>query len=283
MRWIHFVLFGLAAGILSWNESFGQAAESGKRAPGLEPIFAMDGTNGTQRLMTESEMQFGKINPQSARVVFWAAVTNSWPAGLVPLFAVEKGGAFKLRRLPVPGQGNFSDPLFFGLPPEDEPESAKIAGRWDCQAIRGSGSKEYVSWDLSADAGVVAGRFDQNTQYRFAYVTGGSFRSNRFELRVEYIQDHYLLQGDWRDGKLAGEWQHLGGAERGAWEAERAPSAIPSHGAIAALYEWRRESDGARRYALEEARLEEGWKRAAKPLCRVWRAEEQKQPGLRSD
>ena len=136
---------------------------------------------------------------------------------------------------------------------------------------RVNGSLEYPAWELAIEADQVSGRFDQNTQYRFAYLTGGTFRSNRIELRAEYLDAVYLLTGDWRDGKLQGQWRRDDDSERGTWEASRAKVQPPASKAIVPLYEWRRVADDAPRYPLEGAPMEPGWKRAPRPLCRVWR------------
>ena len=128
-------------------------------------------------------------------VAFLAVCTNDWPAGLVPVFAIERNHRVELRRRPLRGQENACEPLFFALPPEHEPEASKLAGHWDCVAIRGDGSKDFPAWELALEADTVSGRFDQNTQYRYAYIMGGTFRSNRLELRVEHGNDAYRLTG----------------------------------------------------------------------------------------
>ena len=213
-----------------------------------------------------------KLEARLDGAAFLAVCTNEWPAGLVPVFAVEKPGRIELRRVPPRGLENDSEPLFLALPPENEPDAAKVAGRWICRATRGDGSEPYLGWDLAIDGERVAGRFDQSSEYRFAYIAGGTFRSNQLELRVEYTMSVYTLLGEWREGRLKGLWQHSDGSEHGTWEASREPAQIPSSAGAVALYEWRRASDDARRYALEGETLENGWKRAPQPLCRVWRA-----------
>jgi hypothetical protein len=53
---------------------------------------------------------------------------------------------------------------------------------------------------------------------------------------------------------------------------EKLPVQIRSSAGAVALYEWRRASDGARRYELEGEAPDKGWERTARPLCRVWQA-----------
>jgi hypothetical protein len=192
----------------------------------------------------------------------------------VPVFAVENASRVELRRRPARGQENFSEPLFFALPGPDEPEASKIAGRWECRATRDERAKSYLAWELAVEGEKVAGRFDQDTDYRFAFITGGTFRSNLLELRIEHMQNRYLLTGQWDKGKLHGEWQRDDQSERGTWEAERPREnklGPDKRRTTSGLYEWRRVSDNARRYALEDQFKDAGWERSLQPLCHVWR------------
>jgi hypothetical protein len=237
----------------------------------LSPVYRIEHAGGDDRFATECDL----VKPRSgSNLAFYAVCTNVWPPGLVPIFAVENGRRLELRRRPARGQENFSEPLFFALPNPNEPEASKIAGRWDCRATRDERAKSYLSWELAIEGEMISGRFDQDTDYRFAFITGGTFRSNRLELRVEHMQNRYLLTGKWEKEKLRGDWQRDDQSERGTWEAER-----PREGKLAAdkhqmtwgLYEWRRVSDNARRYALDGQFKDPGWERSSQPLCHVWR------------
>jgi hypothetical protein len=241
----------------------------------LEPVFRLKPVDGNQRLITRVEFGFKKLQSELDAKAFRAVVTNDWPTGLVPLFAIEGKNGFELRRLPARGQENFSEPLFFALPPEHEPAAERIAGRWECVASREPNSKDYFAWELAVESEKVSGRFDQNTEYRYPYITAGSFRSNRLELRVEYIQDAYLLEGDWNEGSLSGKWRRSDDSEGGTWQATRESARPPTPAGGVALYEWRRAADGKRRYAVAGEELESGWERSPHPLCRVWPAEEE--------
>lgn len=231
----------------------------------LQRVYCIKG-----KLITSEDFDFRKLKPQIEGVAFHAVVTNTWPAGLVPIFAVEKTNTFELRRRPGRGKENATEPLFFALPPEDEPEATKLAGRWELEAVRYSGSKEWPVWELAIEGDKVSGRFDQNTDYRFAYLMGGTFRSNTLELRVEYINDAYLITGHWQDGKMKGRWRRADDSEEGPWEGTRSPTKLPSNKRTAALYEWHRVSDNSRRYVIETEKAGPEWERAARPLCRVW-------------
>lgn len=238
----------------------------------MQPVFPFKEPGGKQRLVTSQELGFEKLKPRLGSPVFLAVITNEWPTGLVPVFAVEKAHGVELRRRGLAGEENSSEPLFFALPSEDEPDAAKVAGRWECRAVRNADSRNFLVWELAAEMERISGRFDQATEYRVAFITGGTFRSNRLELRVEYLRDAYVLTGDWREGKLKGDWHRTDDEERGTWEATREVARPTPRGEIVRLYEWRRASDSARHYAVEGEQMAADWERSPRPLCRVWRA-----------
>src|SRR5688572_23055678 len=62
--------------------------EQSQTALVLEPIHRVDGSNSTQRLVPRSYLKFEQIKPNG--VAFHAVFTNEWPAGLVPIFEVER-------------------------------------------------------------------------------------------------------------------------------------------------------------------------------------------------
>jgi len=228
-----------------------------------QPIYRLK-----YKLITNEDFDFRKLQPDLEGVAFHAVVTNTWPAGLVPIFAVDNTNTFELRRRPRRGKENATEPLFFALPPQDEPDASKLAGRWDLEAVRYAGSKEWPIIELAIEDEKVSGRFEQNTDYRFAHLMGGTFSSNLLDLRVEYINDAYFLQGTWQGGTLKGRWRRADNSEEGPWEGTRPAAKLPSNTNVAGLYEWRRGE--LRRYALESEKVNSDWQRAARPLCRVW-------------
>jgi hypothetical protein len=237
----------------------------------LRAVYRLKPVADKQQFITADDYEFKKRQADIEHVAFVAVCTNNWPAGLVPIFAVEKTNRIELRRRPALGQENSSEPLFYALPPTDEPEAAKLAGRWDCLGIRGTGTKEFFGWDLAIEGEKVAGRFDQFTDFRFGRIAGGTFRSNQLELRIEYLMDAYVVKGTWRDGKLKGDWTRVDESENGTWEATRPPAMFPTSTDLVTLYEWRRPTDDARRYFIEGEKPVGDWQRAARPLCRVWK------------
>ena len=254
--------------LVAWMGSFSALAVHGQTAPQLEPLFFEQDKDGQERIVARAPSATSTSAP-----AFRAVVSSDWPAGLVPVFAVVDGASFQLRRLPSAGQETSTEPLFFALPPQDEPHAASIAGRWSCVSTNARGGRNYPQWELAVDGERLAGRFAPDGEYRVAFITGGTFRSNRFELNAEYGHDRYVLAGRWRNGNLAGTWRQTDQDEHGVWEATRPepPPPFPQGTNLVALYEWRRGNE--RRYSTE-TNLSAGWQRAARPLCRVWRRAE---------
>ena len=237
-------------------------------APLLEPVYRWTETNGCERFATREQLHLDKRSVTNTPPAFLAVPPGQcWP-GLVPLFGVELEERCELRRRPLRGQENFTDPVFFALPLEDETVAPKMAGRWEVTATRGTGTDAWFQWELTAEGDKLYGRFDQNADYRVAHLTGGTFRSNQVELAIEYMQNKYALTGEWREGKLRGAWRETEDAEHGRWEATRVPQALPQPaGELVPLHEWKRE--GVRRYSIESPG--DGWTNSLRPLCRVWR------------
>jgi hypothetical protein len=239
----------------------------------LQPIFRLRAEGTRQRLVTADELAAQRLQARLEAIAFRAVVTNVWLPGLVPLFRVEQAHGFELRRRPPRQEEPFLEPLFLALPTADETDTARVAGHWECRAIRGDGSRAWLAWELAVEGHEVAGRFDPTTEYRFGSITGGTFRGGHLELNVAYNADRYVLTGFWENGNLRGRWRHTADTEHGTWEASRAADEVrpPTDAELAPLYEWTRRADGARRYALADEPVEPGWERSARPLCRVWR------------
>jgi hypothetical protein len=236
-----------------------------------QPVYRLKSIIDKQPFITADDYDFSKRRIDIEAVAFLAVCTNGWPAGLVPVYAVEKTNRVELRRRPALGQENSSEPLFFALPPDDESEATKVAGRWECLSVGDTGSRQFFGWDLAVEGENVAGRFDQFTDFRFARIAGGSFRSNTLQLRIEYMDAVYIVKGVWEAGKYKGHWTRAGESDHGTWEATRPMVTLPISTNTVALYEWRRLPDNARRYLPEGQKPGAAWQRNARPLCRVWK------------
>lgn len=207
--------------------------------------------------------------------LFLAVQSSTWPEGLVPVFEVEKAGQIMLRRHPLRGQENVGDPLFFGLPLESEPEVSRISGSWECTATNAFRSKSHFGWELAMDGERLSGRFQQGTDFRFAFIIGATFQSNRLDMTVEYIADRYRVWGTWNEGRLLGRWKHSENNDEGTWEASRPQPRpiLPDKRRTALLHEWRKNSgqEFLRQYRTDGGEsLAPGWSRHEPALCRVW-------------
>lgn len=208
-------------------------------------------------------------SPESAgfRVV---VAEGAWPSGLVPVFAVGASNGICLRRRPEVGQEGVSEPLFFALPPEGEAEVTRVAGSWKARFGHPDGRDRRLRLDLAVEGGQVSARFDPGSDYRFATLDPGTWRSNRVCLPVAYLGERYLLEAEWRGGRWLGTWMQQPPGDRGTWVAEPdTPVAVPADVGTRSLRVWSR-PDGARRYRCEGEDPGPGWERARAPLCRVW-------------
>ncbi|MBI1839439.1 MAG: hypothetical protein HYR88_01110 [Verrucomicrobia bacterium] len=268
--------------LLPLNPARSAAAAAADRA-GPEVAFKVitvyERATGSNRFDLFVPSTRDEASPQLAttRPVCRALLTSDWPAGPVPLFWVELARGFELRRRPLKGQENFTAPLFHAIAPANDLLAPQIAGLWSVTATNAQRVRHMPPMELGWDGERIFGRFDQNTDYRFAYLTGGALRSNVVQISVEYINDKYWLEGTWRPGRMDGRFSRLDGDDAGVWNATRRPRDSAPHvaGRLRPLFVWTRASDGAQRYALEGFQ-EPGWTRAVAPLCQAWEVEPQR-------
>lgn len=276
------ILAGWAIALGLWIYS-GQSAELGKWATitcQAQPSGAFQWTSipSSDLLRSKTPAKDGS-NPTP---LFRAWVSPQWPPGLVPIFAIEKDDRWELRRKPLKGQENFSNPIFFALPRKEEVDTKDWVGRWDLVATNATGTTHHVAMEWIVEDGHLGGRLDQNTDYRFAFLHDGFCRSNRVELKIDYIQDHYILTGERRGSKLVGTWAQTDHSDGGHWVAERprstAEKAFQEDSESVPLYEWKRRTDDLRWYGTQKPVFPDAglWERTETPLCRVWRVDSQK-------
>ncbi len=202
--------------------------------------------------------------------VFRAVTARHWPAGLVPIFSVSRRGRVELRRFPPAGQEGLTEPLFFAVCPENEGTDPRILGRWECRAQYSDGAEEFFYFEFTAQGDRVVGRFDVETDFRFASVERGRLTPNGIDLEVRYIAAEYLLKGTWDDSALQGTWKHRSEEEHGTWRAERLGKA-PSWDRAGLLPLWvYRDSEKRLRYRVGDEAVDPTWERISEPLCWVW-------------
>jgi hypothetical protein len=249
----------------------GEAAES-RKPVGPVTFFRGTAPDASERIGDRISLRHANVTPSSLQPHFDALPPDEWWHGLVAVYGVQRNNQFRLFRQPPPGEENLVDPLFFALPRADGRDGAHVAGTWRCTATRSGSSDAWFVWNLTTDNEIVAGRFDPSSEYRVASVRGGTFRTNRIEVIVEYSNETYRLAGELRHNKLAGTWETTDKEQRGQWEGTRV--SLPTHrlppGDVVPLVEWVRATDGARRYVAGTNSPGRGWSPSPEPICRVW-------------
>lgn len=222
---------------------------------------------------TGTHWVLGKTNVPGAVRVCRLVPPSGGGTGLVPLFVVERQEVRTLRRLPPKGQEQQFDPIAFVLPLETEPDVGAVSGRWRVVSKREDGSVHRLTWEMAAAGKRVSGRFDPDTDYRFAQITDGTLIEGRLEFRVEYIEDRYQVRGEVSPDGWSGTWQRPDGSEKGQWSSTRVqaekPAQLPSR--AVALWEWRK-SDSPEVWYGVEGQVPEGtgWDRNEPALGRAW-------------
>lgn len=215
----------------------------------------------------------GTTNVPGAFRVCGVVPPGGGAVGLVPLFMVERQGIDTLRRLPPKGQEQQFDPIGFVLPLETEQAAGAVSGRWRVVSKKEDGAVHRLTWEMAAAGKVVSGRFDPDTDYRFAHITDGSLVEGRLGFRVEYIEDRYQVTGVAGGDGWSGTWQRPDGSEKGQWTATRVPAEkeveLPSR--AVGLWEWRQPGTPKVWYGVEgQAPGGTGWARTEPALGRVW-------------
>lgn len=251
-----------------------QASMPKQRHKPVQPelFYRVDDAKGQERVLAARTLERERARLRDSTKLFYAVHSERWPAGLVPVFEMAEGKGFALKRLPVAGEEKSSEPLFFALPLEDESEASILCGQWEFTAVRND-STSLTSLQVTYARGEVSARFDQNTDYGFAQLNRGTFQNNELTLTVQYISDSYLLRGKWDGRILTGQWKAQEESEHGTWRATQEPKNFsPPSGAVR-LFEWRRPSDGALRYATEQEVMLDEWQKNPDAICRVWKVQ----------
>lgn len=241
--------------------------------PPFVEIIQVTQTNRSHAWINANQTNLPAFRDLEQRTRWLAVDPSHWRPGLVPIFAVERHGITELRRRPPRGQENFSDPLFLALPAVTETESAALAGRWHVRAEGADSQRHQLTWELTSEDGQVAGRFDPNSEYRFAFVTSGTWRSNRLELLVDYVNEHFTLVGALAGGKLGGSWTKSDDSQSGTWTADRLGDPLTKTSEtfqLIELFVWTTEGEPSPHYGDRPPDAHRPWKKSARPLCRVW-------------
>ncbi len=255
-----FAGYGLCLGLALSGLRAGADSSKGASTNALVALEWADTASGAFRDVRES----------AGRGHFRARTGRGWPSGWVPVFVVPHDTGNELRRTPPRGLEADATPVFFALPASDESGSAEISGRWEVRAERSDGSRLRFSLELAAHRGSLLGRFDPDTDYRFARLTGGTWNTGSMTGRVEYIQDRFELRARRFGNRLSGRWRNEEGSEDAGWTAERPdPEPAMPPGTVVDLLGWTG-PNGTRTWKLRSTPPGPGWSPDTEALCRVW-------------
>lgn len=234
------------------------------------PVYRMRGTDGEicylMREGVEAQNGWEKI----AEVSFFAVPPDRRREGLIPIFAHTENGSVNLRREPHTGTSDVGQPLFYGLPLEEQ-----LTGTWRCKAKDQDGSEYPFILELKLEGAEVKG----NSPDGMLVITKGRFKDGKLELNLKNKEDQvtYTLTARLKPGKLTGEWKQNDTGEIGTWEGEREKDRSNfvqqqlSSPAVVPLYEYRRRDGSAYFYSPEPDLKDEALQRSTEPICRVWR------------
>jgi len=284
------LLLAIAGMLASLNLDPGRAATVSNAVLPRLTVGIITNVAGSERL-TVLDSPARVAAADRSPLVFQAIPPDTiWPAGWVPIFAIEVKGSVTLARLPPVGEAHTAEPLFFALPPAQESGAAAVAGTWICRATHPDGQRKTLGFDLAVEGMQVAGRFDPGSDYRFASINQGTLHSHTptagfaLTLEVEWVGRLYQMEGTVAGERIQGTWRQVSGEDQGTWEARRPPNQPPlqppalAASSVVNLYEWQRVGEEARRYRDDSVNRLAGWERAAQPLCRVWRPRPEKVP-----
>jgi hypothetical protein len=236
-------------------------------------LLVAEGNPAGTRWVSVAELSATQKGDELVKSGMWVIRGSDWPSGMVPVYRIRRKGKVELRRRPLRGHESSSEPFFFGMPIESEPELLGIAGQWECIARHEDGSVDEFMWQIAGEADVLFGRFDPFTDYRFAELEEGSIQSSAIRLKVRYINNHYDLDGSLlKSGELEGTWTQIDDAGKGAWNAVRspAPKVVSKRMKLVNLFEWIHSVSGDRAFSTAEIAPEASWQRTVAPLVRIW-------------
>lgn len=224
-----------------------------------EPVYRVM-ADGKPRWMARAAMAVAGAPKRIAAVDWYAFATGRAPAGAI---AVSQDEAGRLRA----GEG-IRSPIFFALPAET-PAPEGIAGRWRLTAVDNDGAEVTFDVDLAGRDGAVTAQGEQES------LSGsGTFAADALTLALRIEERDYDLSAILGAGGLRGDWKRRDGRAAGTWQAERLDSTPAEFrtSAVAPLYEFRREPQGPFVYSMDPDFAAEGFVRAPRPICRVWRS-----------
>jgi hypothetical protein len=231
------------------------------------PVYRVTTAGGKIRYLMREGLEEEKAWDSEKEIAFFAVPSTRPRGGLTSLFAATQNGNGVLKASESPRPSDGFRPLFFGLAATNASPSDTLSGVWQCKARTSGGDEFSFPLDISqrgTNIEIVSHEAGKSGQ--------GSFVQSRLNLKMTNDKSSYLLTAELRGRTLTGEWKQSDGDNRGTWSAawdDPAPAEDKSP-AVLALFEYVRD-DGQRIYSTNPELAERNLKRAAVPMCRVWR------------
>lgn len=105
---------------------------------------------------------------------------------------------------------------------EKKPKPGPLTGTWECTAHGSPQGDMPFTLTLAQSGEQVTGSVD--SPMGGTEITSATFKKKHLEIHIDTPQGNYLVSGDLKKGKLAGDWSH--GEEKGTWTgSKQAPPA----------------------------------------------------------
>lgn len=231
------------------------------------PVYLMRGDHSTERYLLGNGVNAQDGWERVKTVPFFAIPPDYSHEGLIPIFAYTGKRGTELRSQP-PYQAD-AVPLFYALPlvPPAASNPQGLSGEWSCNGrMRNESDSTPLALDLRVEGEVVRSAAG-------AEEVQGTFRNGNVQLALHTEDGIYLLSGELKEEKLTGTWKNqVEATQHGTWHCERPPAKPRTVSpAIVPLYEYVDVNDGSYLYSTNASLQDKGLRRAAEPLCRVWR------------
>jgi len=232
------------------------------------PVYRAKGANGKASYQLREEVASQNSWQRVEEIPFFAVPPNRKREGLIPIYSTLEHGNLVLRAEPLGGNGAQSQPIFYALPAAGETPASRLTGEWRCKAKSSNGEISFIL-EMKVNGDEIKGGYAKDN----LVITSGRLKGDQVELNLKDERDSYTLTACLIQGKLIGEFKKSGTKEIGTWEGKRAnlawwQMALP---AVVPLYEYRHIESGERVYSTEPNLKSNVLKRAAQPICRVWR------------